>query len=210
MSSILKALKKLEREGAPPDSLHARMAKRYVDPKAEQAAERRSRRTSRIQTWSLLAVGLALVVFGLYWWVQGHRPANINPAPATPPSQPKRPDKPPAPSAAAPTETPASMATTVAPAAADAQPPRATHSDQTMRTPSASATEKPLQPSAPPPKPALSLEGIVWSQDVQQRMAVVNGRMLTEGMQIDGVDIVSIGQDDVTVRQGSRQWKLYP
>ena len=63
-------------------------------------------------------------------------------------------------------------------------------------------------PGVPAKRPALSLEGIVWSDDPKERMAVINGKMVREGDFILGVRIQTIGENDVAVAADGDRWTV--
>lgn len=80
---------------------------------------------------------------------------------------------------------------------------------------------KSTQPSLPPkilvPKPVsvkpledskLKLQAISWSENPDNRIAVINGSIMREGESIEGFRIIQIGQDDVVVRAGQNERKL--
>lgn len=54
----------------------------------------------------------------------------------------------------------------------------------------------------------LKLQAIVWSSDPKERMAVINGSILREGESIEGFSIARIDADVVVVREGAAEWKL--
>jgi hypothetical protein len=54
----------------------------------------------------------------------------------------------------------------------------------------------------------LKIQAIAWFKDSQKRIAVINGRILREGENINGYCVVRIGQEDVIVRQGEEEFKL--
>ena len=53
----------------------------------------------------------------------------------------------------------------------------------------------------------LKLQAIAWSSDSKERIAVVNGRILREGSSIEGALIIKIDKNDVSFQKGSEQWK---
>jgi hypothetical protein len=54
----------------------------------------------------------------------------------------------------------------------------------------------------------LELQAISWAEDPDQRLAVINNRIVRQGQSIDEFAIVYIGADEVVVRQGASIWKL--
>ncbi len=53
----------------------------------------------------------------------------------------------------------------------------------------------------------LKLQAIAWSSDSKESIAVVNGRILREGSSIEGALIIKIDKNDVSFQKGSEQWK---
>lgn len=54
----------------------------------------------------------------------------------------------------------------------------------------------------------LKVQAIVWSSKADDRMAVINSRIVREGSVIDGFTIVGIGEDAVYVKEGGRVLKV--
>ena len=53
----------------------------------------------------------------------------------------------------------------------------------------------------------LKLQAIAWSSDSKKRIAVVNGRILREGSSIEGALIIRIDKNDVSFQKGDEKWK---
>ncbi len=53
----------------------------------------------------------------------------------------------------------------------------------------------------------LKLQAIAWSSDSKESIAVVNGRILREGSNIEGTLIIKIDKNDVSFQKGSEQWR---
>ena len=53
----------------------------------------------------------------------------------------------------------------------------------------------------------LKLQAIAWSSDSKERIAVVNGRILREGSSIEGALIIKIDKNDVSFQKGGEQWR---
>jgi len=53
----------------------------------------------------------------------------------------------------------------------------------------------------------IKLQAIAWSSDPKQRIAVVNDRILKEGSSIEGTLIIRIDKNDVSFQKGGEQWK---
>jgi hypothetical protein len=97
---------------------------------------------------------------------------------------------------------------------AAAQPPA-----ETAKTPMTPATQFSgrLQPSAPNPKgtervrplpPGLTLQAISWSEQQGERMAVINNEIVREGTTLEGYDVVRIESDSVLLRKDGESWTL--
>jgi hypothetical protein len=54
----------------------------------------------------------------------------------------------------------------------------------------------------------LILQAISWDRNSENRIAVINNRIVREGESVDGFLVTRIGQDDVLVREGGNEWKL--
>jgi hypothetical protein len=63
-------------------------------------------------------------------------------------------------------------------------------------------------PVAHIPQSNLKLEAIVWSNKVESRFAVINGRIVREGSVIDGIAVTEIGREYVSLRSGRQHWKM--
>jgi len=53
----------------------------------------------------------------------------------------------------------------------------------------------------------LELQAIAWSSDPKSRIAVINGRVLREGESFESVLVTHIGKAEVIFRKGSEEWK---
>ena len=246
MSSILRALKKVEQEAA--------SGRQPAGEKPEAAAvggEAPPKRASRrFRTVGTLILAAAILVFsGVYFSRAPQEPSvavvDAEPeksaekpveTPGGPAPRPKEPDpglsgKPaevpavPAPAAASAPETAVDPPPApVMPATAQEQLPPPTIlpeadattvlDDRTVPPPAPQSSPPPPQTSKPAPeappasRPALTLEGIVWSDAPQDRMAIINGKMVHEGDVIEGVRIRSIREDDVEVSANGERWTV--
>jgi hypothetical protein len=90
------------------------------------------------------------------------------------------------------------------------------------RPPSAEKGNKPIPAENPPQRPTpapgpadiqifndprLQLQAIAWSEQAEDRIAVINGALVREGGQVKGVAIIQIGVDEVVFEEGGRRWK---
>jgi len=53
----------------------------------------------------------------------------------------------------------------------------------------------------------LKLQAIAWSSDSKESIAVINGRILREGSSIEGASILKIDKNDVSFQKGGEQWR---
>ena len=79
--------------------------------------------------------------------------------------------------------------------------------------------EKPPAAKPPPPVDAykdvaplkdgrLKIQAIAWSPVAQDRMAVVNSRIVNEGDKVDGFFVVAIRRDDLVVREKGKVYRV--
>jgi hypothetical protein len=54
----------------------------------------------------------------------------------------------------------------------------------------------------------LKVQAIVWAPKADDRMAVINSRIVREGSVIDGFSVIGIGEDAVYVKEGGRMLKV--
>lgn len=76
------------------------------------------------------------------------------------------------------------------------------------------ATTPPSPPSpeesreSHPDASKFKLEAIVWSENESSRFAVINGQILRAGGVVDGLAVLGVAKEHVSVRSKSRDWKL--
>ena len=56
--------------------------------------------------------------------------------------------------------------------------------------------------------PDMKLQAITWSRESHKRIAVISNRILHEGETVSGYLLVTINQDDVVLTRDGRTWKL--
>ena len=56
--------------------------------------------------------------------------------------------------------------------------------------------------------PALELQAIVWSDEPASCFAVINGRIVRSGGMVDGVSVVEIGKEAVSLKLGDKTWTM--
>ena len=57
-------------------------------------------------------------------------------------------------------------------------------------------------------EPRLKVEAIIWSNYVKSRFAVINGHIVRVGESVEGMSVEHIGRNYVTVRSGEKEFKL--
>lgn len=222
MSSILKALKKLEDENPPKG--------RSVIWSSGPAPRRTIRRWditsgwSAVLLWGLLAVVALISVGGIILYLLPPSDRNVVTTasvgrPVAKPIQESLPSvtmvKPqPPPLPAPPTKEASPPPEKAVPVSKAASPPAV------KKIPSASRKEKPPARAveAVPDRSAttdlpvlttdLKLQAISWASAPGDRLAVINGNIMREGTSLEGYSVVQIDRDEVVVRKGSEQWKL--
>lgn len=74
-----------------------------------------------------------------------------------------------------------------------------------------------IPPPSSPPKESreshpdaskFKLEAIVWAENESSRFAVINGQILRSGGSIDGLSILGVGKEHVSVRSKGRDWEM--
>ena len=81
------------------------------------------------------------------------------------------------------------------------------------KPPPPAAQRAPLREKQPAPElisgdSSLKLQAIAWSNDPDQRIAVINGQILREGGTVEGITVTGIEKDAVIVREGAKTKKL--
>lgn len=79
-----------------------------------------------------------------------------------------------------------------------------------QRSPQSAQTAQTSTAAQNPPKvrPQFTLEGILWSQNVKRRVALINDKYLKEGDTIKGVTILRIERKLVTLKSGDDTWSI--
>jgi general secretion pathway protein B len=198
MSSILEALKKLEDEKAARRSGAGNIAGKVV---------KAGRRPKQRPVWMLpasMAAVAAIATLATYMIMGGFstRINPVQPAPQAPTRQPQQA----APQAAAPVPLPALPPAAVpkrvlppAPSSPVPRPPALTDAPPRQRV-EPRDTGKPSAPPLPAPQPglpALKVTGIGWQKDNAERLAIVNGRAVSEGAVVEGARVEEIFPDRV-------------
>jgi general secretion pathway protein B len=209
MSSILEALKKLEDEKAAKKSGAGEIAGKVVKPK---------RREKPRPKWfypAVMAMVAALSVLATYLFMGGssqhkevvkNSPVQGNQIPPIPAAEPVTPRSP----AIVPQERsipprkpvtqndPKPLPATPKPAASIPKPVQ----QQLPTTQESSGPE--AKTDSKPRFPQLKITGIGWQKDSANRLAIVNGRPVSEGSTIDGAKVVEIFPDRVRFSFGNQ------
>ena len=226
MSSILKALKKLEDENPPkgqsvvwPSGPAPRRAIRRWDIASGWSA---------VLLWGLLAVVVLISAGGILLYLLSPSDRNAVPTASVgqPVAKPILESQPPETTAKLPTQppavpTPKEAPPPTAPPVEKATPmPKSVPPSAVKKVPTAPRKEKsPVRAvKAEPDRAAtadlpvlatdLKLQAISWATSPGDRLAVINGNIMREGASLEGYSIVQIDRDEVVVRKGSEQWKL--
>lgn len=237
MSSILKALKKIETTGVSEEPSGQQVPSGLQAMFAPQLGARWY--TRRGVLWLLGAMFLAAGAAAYYGWSNGSPPSQtagvarevrspLPPGQTTPPPAKPIPAPPPAP-APRPTEgVDGPAAAAGQPKAAppvQAPPPSSRIRPRDGGGPTGSETRPPsAQRSAPAARPAsgrspedslsrleeskLKVMAIAWTDDPARRLAVVNGHIVKEGESVEGYNVMQIRKDDIIVNDGGRSWRV--
>jgi hypothetical protein len=224
LSSILKALKKAE-EQSPKLDVPSDLLKKVDTKEVVSRRAKHSRTHHRI-----LVTAVVLIVAGLGTWLvlftkdpfqflQGKGKEEG----ALVPSAPVREANPPAASL---NELPASTVQSEKVIEKTAELPREKESPAVASYSGMEKQErevpKPARRAASSPQPSPSketleghpdgsrfkLEAIVWAENESSRFAVINGQILRAGGSIDGLTILAVGKEQVSVRSSGRDWEL--
>jgi hypothetical protein len=233
LSSILNALKKLEKE-FPQGGSAVPLPRRLGTKKFIRRWEIHSGRFAPA-LWVCLALAVLATAGWFVFYVQpppvtepavsqfsGSEPAAASPvssargadqtrppvnAPAKtmrPPTLIRRPPvKRPLPGAAGPRPSAAVRPRAVPRPVAPVKPPPAV-----ATAPTAPQTEAGQTVEIPELSADLKLQAISWSKVPEDRIAVINGSIVREGLPLDGYTVYRIDEDQVVVRKGGGQWKL--
>lgn len=63
-------------------------------------------------------------------------------------------------------------------------------------------------PTVTPNRPQFKFQGVLWSEKPERRVALINDKYLKEGDTINGVIILKIEKNSVTLQSGKDKWKL--
>jgi general secretion pathway protein B len=204
MSSILKALQKLERE---------REVRQGKPANIHKGILREDRRLRKGKAWSLfLPISVTALAAALLTYVVTGKNTGSSPvAPASKPISTAPEAARPVPSSSVPTGN-----RVVTPVIRQSPPPvietASGQKQQSDRQIQQAATPVPQhqpavaapQPVAPPPQAKLNVSGIGWREEPASRIAVINGSPVGEGALIDGAKVEEIFPDRVRFSAGKK------
>jgi hypothetical protein len=228
VSSILKALKKVEKE-SPPQEVAQTLLEKIDTKKAVSKRVKGAWLLNRIASILLVIVILGMGTWFLWTYkgplsemISGKTPAQkpaektvvaSAPAERRPPEQERSKE-----TIAGETATLPSTPEQVIPKAHPTAPPTEndvvpTKAAKKPEMPPKEETPLPRSPQGSAKKPIddatrYKLEAIVWSNNPESRFAVVNGQIVRAGSSLDKLSVTEIGRDHVAVRSGGREWKL--
>lgn len=228
MSSILKALKKVENDSPQQEIIPS--FPQTIDTK--KTVQRRARGIQRLHR--LLFVCLFMLILGGATWFlldnpdRFRRPSeSVHAGLESPPTAPRAAVRiPPKSINRQETEGPKALPPAVEiqpkPFPVDETPPPALFAEQPIQTSTGMAEKEevsgpPGEMPIPSPEPVLSkpidplqfkLEAIVWANNPESRFAVINGRIIRAGGSIDEVSVKEIGRDFVAIESGSETYRL--
>lgn len=182
MSSILRALKKLDEDVASRDGQTGGQ-----EVKIKQVVHRRAH--SPRFTYRIISIILAILLLSTVGWIMT-RSAPKPPAPTPTPEQQPLPEP-----AKQQKQTPVVK-------------PEIKQPQQSKPTPPPPETVFHTSPPQPVQRPDLTLGGILWSGVPERRQALINDRYLKEGDTIQGVTLIKIEKKSVTLQSGQDTWTL--
>jgi len=205
LSSILRALKKLEEDSMPPDEQSGEGSKKI---KMRRVVTRRAKAPRVINRF--LSILLALLLLG----TAGLIIMKSNKKPAVTKKQDTSPQKPalthlPQPSPTLKKESPKESKPPVTPVE-QVKPSIIPAIPEIVQLPQPGKVEtKDQKESAKKKKhPQLILNGILWSDNPARRVALINDRYLKEGDEIKGVSVIRIEKKTVTLQSGQETWTI--
>jgi general secretion pathway protein B len=213
VSSILKALEKLEQE---------KRAKRSTKQDIAAGVVRSNRKQKPLTGWlfpATIALTALVAVLVTYLIVRGpnSKPAATSvTATATPeakqtsiPQNLLQGNEPIAPPQSAPSPVSPLLPRGTAPASSPLIPPPIVKQQAPQPSPPAATLSEPATPPpSPPQQPSLKVSGIAWQKDNSSRLAVVNGVAVSEGSSIEGAKVEEIFPDRVRFSAGGERFEI--
>ena len=221
MSSILKALKKLEAETT--EFSEERFLPQKINRK--RAFGQRAKESWLYERLLSISICTVILILGVWFFFNRETLLVVERSPQTQGI-----------------ETPAGRATVSSDPYPGSTPLKAGHSSPPLKepreSPATAAVRNPSKPTAPPLESApeveshdtalpplqsrdvaeslppeiaqanLRLEAIVWSNKAESRFAVINGRIVRTGGMVAGIVVTEIGRDYVSLKSGRQNWKM--
>ena len=199
MSSILKALKKIE--GRKVDVGLPSWSYGSDSPESVDSHVHRRRWLQKVLGVLIILCGMALagkLYFGWQPAIENTIARNDAPPVATVPQESSEKKAPEAPGTSAPV-----------PKKMSAEAPSPARSEQVSAESPPTAPRDAEAFAAPPPDNAgLSLMALAWSSEPEARFVVINGKILQEGADVGESTVVRIEEEYVVMRTGGVTWKL--
>jgi cytoskeletal protein RodZ len=231
MSTILKALKKLEAQSTPSQADAPRPTRWQRKPSGPEGF---SGFFSKVRILIALAAVAVLVLGGWIWWRNDLRPTTAfqeKPAAQVPPVDAPAPPSAPltprvtaqsvqkGPAANEPTATAPSMVTQInappekKPSAAlrAVRKPSGNPADAGNDRPSPPQTDgQQPRPASPMDRnrPGMTIQAIAWSIDPSNRIAVIDGSVVHEGDSLGEIQVSRIGKNHVVLSDGDHTWRV--
>ncbi|MDP2645358.1 MAG: hypothetical protein Q8P24_10490 [Desulfobacterales bacterium] len=226
MSSILKALKKLENNL--PEEKMLKPLHRKVQMKQTFANTARGLGLRHRMFYILLAAPLLFFGGWLFFNYGTDRAARISAPVGTGPAagtlaklEPAERKRPPvasqvkpvtAPSAAAPVSFPKPAAPPRPPSVADGSGAMTARKEPAMIPPAVAGQSSVRWDTFTivegSPEPGFEIQAIAWSNIPEKRIAVINGKVVHEGAYIDGAYVFGIRLNDVSLKKGDKTWRV--
>jgi hypothetical protein len=214
VSSILRALKKLDE-----DSLSQANPRGDAKIKMRQLVDRKNRRPWQIHRVLVVLLVLLLSSTTVYLLIKGQgtgRQENIKKGDAekvtvNPVAPPQR---------VTPAKTPVATVVAGAGTSEPRQPAPIPIQPLVQVAPSRPVVEPVITPTSPAEEtetrsisktnlPLLILNGTLWSETPERRVALINDRYLKEGDDLNGVTILQIAKNSVTLQRGQEKWTIW-
>jgi general secretion pathway protein B len=204
MSSILEALKKLEDEKTARLSNAGHFAGKVIK------TGRRPKEQPRWLFPASMAAVAAVAVLVTYILMGGLSTRNMEDqsAVSTKPHQSAAPSAAPAPLPSLPSPVARIRALPLSPSSHVAKQAHPTNSVPRQRQAESRQADEPAQSPHSPGIPALKVTGIGWQKDNSDRLAVVNGRSVTEGAVVEGARVEEIFPDRVRFTFNDRTFEI--
>lgn len=62
--------------------------------------------------------------------------------------------------------------------------------------------------NAPPADSRLKIQAIVWSNTPEDRLVMINDKIVQTGESIDDITVTYIGSDYIVVKEGKKEWEV--